>query len=152
MNPDNYQLANEIISNVMVIWASQIVSVPFHNYNDNPTFSEEARRQPKVWNILRKWSNWYWAYFEQVKQEKVEKFGKPIFNFKNPYPQSRTELIRNEFLSKLATQDNETAIELMAILIVECARRLNAVSNETQEMKDDVQSILYFTDIQFQLA
>jgi hypothetical protein len=152
----DYRLGNEVISDVMVIWVSQVINVPFgnnfYNYNNHPVLSEKATEQPMLWDVLRKWSKRYWAYFEQVKGEKVERFSQPVFNFKNPYPQDKTKLIRNEFLNTLATLDTETVIQLMAMLIVECARRLNAVPNNSGEMKDDVADILYYTDTQFQLA
>ena len=145
----DYRLGNDIVSDVMVIWASKVVDIPCNNYNDNPTFSEKAREQKNLWDILRKWSNQYWAYYERVKDDVVEEFSQPVFNYKNPCPQSRTRSIRKEILDVLETQDVETAIELMAILIVETARRLAVVP---ENVKDDIEDFLYFTDTQFQLA
>jgi hypothetical protein len=148
----DYVLGNMVISGVMVIWTSKMIDLPYHDYNDRPVFLLEARDKITLWDILSKWSSQYWAYFEQIKDENVEKIGQPLFNLKNPYHQTRTNFIRNELLKTFATLDREKVIELMAILIVECARRLKAVSDSSEGVMDDVADVLRFTDIQFQLA
>lgn len=178
----NYHFGDKVIGDVMVDWANYCASNKaeanltfeprYHTRHlltpanttalriDTPVYAHETEGHHILRNLTKEWSYRYWTHLGSVRQEKAERFQKPIS------PEDTPKAVKDKILEILKTLSVDDGLDFMAMLIVEWATRFNtegflqmiqdlgytptpeAIADETFV----VVTVLWFMDMNFQLA